>query len=264
MVSVIVNAIIKISKMTLVGFMLFILLIASPSSVAYQDPEIKPFVSEFIRLGKMFKIEDIEARTKRIKIKFGKIDKRELANCSYYLQQVVINSRYWKKLSIENKEEVVFHELGHCVLNIKTHTDTGIMKPAGLHLPEVYREDYEYLINDLFDKRSYVQLEWDSNKYGSSKEYKLTKAELLNNEHAVARFTAKWCPPCKALAPVFDEVAKENPAVKVYVVDVDENPDLATDMGVRGIPCMVEIRNNKVDTVLVGNQPKTEIEKLFK
>lgn len=264
MVHVIVNVIIKLFKMTLFAFILFILFIASPSNRAYQDKKVEPFIIEFIRLGKLFKIEDIEKRTKELKIRFAKINKKELANCSYYYGEITINTEHWDKLPIENKEEVVFHELGHCVLNQRYHTDFGIMKAAGLYDPEFYKEEYEYLINQLFKSKEYVKLEWIKNKYQSSKEHKLTKAELLNNEHAVARFTATWCPPCKALAPIFDEIASSHPDVKVYVIDVDQNQDLARDMGIRGIPCMVDIRNNKVNNTLVGNQPKPEIEKLFK
>ena len=264
MVNVIVNAIIKFSKMSLVGFMLFLLLISSPSNTSYQDPELQPFVEEFIKIGKLFKVKDIESKTKQLSIRFGSISDRELANCRYFYQQVTVNSKFWHKLSIENKEELIFHELGHCILKKTNHSDTGIMKAAGLHHPLFYKENYEYLINSLFDTKEYVTIKWDKNKYQSSKELKLTKADLLNNKHAVVRFTATWCPPCKALAPVFNEVAAEHPDVVVYVVDVDENSDLANEMNIRGIPCLVDIRDKKINNTLVGNQPKPEIEKLFK
>ena len=92
----------------------------------------------------------------------------------------------------------------------------------------------------------------------------MTKADVLNNKHAVVRFTATWCPPCKALAPIFDEVAAANPDVVTYVIDVDQNMDLARDMGVRGLPTMIQIKDNAVSTSLVGLQSKTEVEKLFK
>jgi thioredoxin 1 len=256
----------KVIKMSIVGFVFFLLIIATPSNAKYQADEVKPFVAEFIRIGKLFNVDKIEKRTKEISIRFGDTSEKELANCSYSYKEITINKKYWKKLSVENKEEVVFHELGHCVLNVKVHTETGIMKAIGLHDSLEYRYNYEFLINQFFNCKQFncVEILWDENKYKSSKEYKVTKADLLNNEHAVARFTASWCPPCKALAPVFDEVAAAHPDVKVYVIDVDQNPDLATDMGVKGIPCMIEIKNSKVDTVLVGNQPKPEIEKLFK
>jgi thioredoxin 1 len=255
----------KIIKMTIIGLILFILIIAAPGHQKYKVDESKQFVEEFIRLGKLFKIEDIEKRTDEVGIRFGDTKDKELAHCSFYLKEIVINRKHWKRLTIENKEEVIFHELGHCVLNVRVHTDFGIMKAVGLHDPLEYIYNYEYLMNHFFNDSDIitVKLKWDENKYNLAKEQAVKKEDIMNNTHAVVRFTATWCPPCKAVAPVFDEVAAAHPDVKVYVVDVDQNPDLATEMNVRGIPCMVEIKNNKVDTVLVGNQPKPEIEKLF-
>lgn len=265
MVNVIMKGIIMLIKPFVIGFILFIMITVPASNYRHQDSRAKPFVNEFIRLGKLFKIKNIEQDTLNIKIKFDTIKtNKELANCNYYYDEITINTKYWDKLPIENKEEVIFHELGHCVLKKRDHTEVGIMKAVGLHDPEIYRTHYHYLINYLFDEFQYVDVEWDRNKYESPKEIKVTKTELLNNTHAVVRFTATWCPPCKALAPVFDEVAKNSPDVVVYVIDVDQNPELATEMNVRGIPCMIQIKNNAVTSTLVGNQPKPEIEKLFK
>ena len=49
-------------------------------------------------------------------------------------------------------------------------------------------------------------------------------------------FFATWCGPCRMLAPVLDEVAAENPAVKVYKVDIDQSPDVAARYGVTSVP----------------------------
>lgn len=265
MVNVIVIEALKLIRVLTVGLILLLLLITSPNIKKSQEPEVKPYVNEFIRFGKLFKIKNIKQQVDGIRIKFGKVKNNEYANCNYFYNEITLNKKAWGKLSHENKEELIFHELGHCVLNIQGHTEIGIMKAVGLHHPLVYRFNYEFLINDLFSaKNNYKLIKWDKNKYTSSKEIRLTKEEVLNNEHAVIRFTAAWCPPCKALAPVFTEVAEENPSVKTYVVDVDQNPDLASEMGVKGIPCVIKVKNKTVDTVLVGNQPKPEIEKLFK
>jgi len=98
----------------------------------------------------------------------------------------------------------------------------------------------------------------------NAKEHIVTRTEILANKHAVVRFTATWCGPCKTVAPVFDELAKENPSVVTYVIDVDNFHDLAKEFNVKGIPTMLVIRDNVEAERLVGNQPKPELEKMFK
>jgi thioredoxin 1 len=140
------------------------------------------------------------------------------------------------------------------------------MQAKGMLGQEYYTTHYNFLVNQLFgcDESPCFETKYDYRKYPKAKEQPLTIAEILNNKHAVVRFTATWCPPCKALAPVFDEVAAAHPDVKVYVIDVDQHQDIARDLNVRGIPTCMAIRDNKVDSTIVGNQPKPELEKLFK
>lgn len=92
----------------------------------------------------------------------------------------------------------------------------------------------------------------------------MTYDEIKKLDKAVLKFSAEWCPPCKALAPIFDEVAKENPDVTVVKIDVDENSELTQKFGVRGIPTMMRIENGSVTLQLSGALPKEELEKLFK
>jgi len=75
-------------------------------------------------------------------------------------------------------------------------------------------------------------------------------------------FWAEWCGPCRALAPVLDEVAKEvGPKANIVKLNVDENGDIATQFGIRGIPTMIFFKNGKAIKTLVGVQPKEEIKK---
>ncbi len=92
----------------------------------------------------------------------------------------------------------------------------------------------------------------------------VTFEEIKAAEKAVIRFTASWCGPCKSLAPIFEEVAKENPGVKVFVVDVDTHGDIAQKFGVRGIPTLFKIVNGSVILQKSGALPKTEVEEFFK
>lgn len=73
-------------------------------------------------------------------------------------------------------------------------------------------------------------------------------------------FWATWCGPCKAIAPVIDEIAGEyNGKVKVGKVDVDQNQDTAMKYGVRSIPTLLIIKDGKVVNQIVGAVPKGNI-----
>ena len=64
----------------------------------------------------------------------------------------------------------------------------------------------------------------------------------------VLKFSANFCLPCKQLKPIFDDVVKDIPDIKVVEIDVEEHPDIASDYGVRAVPTIV-ITNEK-DEVL--------------
>lgn len=80
------------------------------------------------------------------------------------------------------------------------------------------------------------------------------KSEVLESPSlAVVDFWAVWCGPCKAIAPVIDELANEykNKAI-IGKVDVDHNPDTAAKYGIRSIPTIVLIKNGQVVDRQVG------------
>lgn len=77
-------------------------------------------------------------------------------------------------------------------------------------------------------------------------------------------FWAQWCGPCRSLAPVLDEVAKEVGAKALVVkvdIDQEENGELAQQYGIRGIPTMIFFKNGEASKTLVGVQPKAELVK---
>jgi thioredoxin 1 len=84
--------------------------------------------------------------------------------------------------------------------------------------------------------------------------------EVVNSSTpVVVDFWAEWCGPCKALAPILDEIAGEVAGAKVVKVNVDESGELAQQYGIRGIPTLIFFKDGEVKSTLVGNQPKAEI-----
>ena len=88
------------------------------------------------------------------------------------------------------------------------------------------------------------------------------EAEVLKSDKPVlVDFWAPWCGPCRMLAPVLAEVAAEKgDKIKVGKVNVDEEPDLAAQYGISGIPAMLLFKNGKVAATSVGFKPKPELE----
>ena len=87
------------------------------------------------------------------------------------------------------------------------------------------------------------------------------QADVLNaKEPVVVDFWAEWCGPCKMIGPSLEEIAKElGSKVKVAKHNIDENPELVAQYGVRSIPTLMIFKGGEVADMKVGAAPKTAL-----
>ncbi len=85
--------------------------------------------------------------------------------------------------------------------------------------------------------------------------------EVIQSETPVLiDFWAVWCGPCKMIAPVVEEIAKEyDGKLKVGKVDVDNNPEVSLKFGIRSIPTLMVFKGGKVVEQIIGAVPKRNL-----
>jgi len=85
--------------------------------------------------------------------------------------------------------------------------------------------------------------------------------EVLKSESPVlVDYWAEWCAPCKAIAPVLDEIAEEYAdRLKVAKLNIDDNTDTPRKYGIRGIPTLILFKDGDVEATKVGNVSKSQL-----
>ena len=90
-------------------------------------------------------------------------------------------------------------------------------------------------------------------------------AEVMDSTKPVLlQFFATWCGPCRMLTPVVEQVADENPDIKVGKIDIDEEPELASKFGVMSVPTLFAIKDGEIISTEIGVRPKAAILNMFK
>lgn len=86
------------------------------------------------------------------------------------------------------------------------------------------------------------------------------REEVMYSEKPVLLdFWASWCGPCRMVSPIVDEIADERSDIKVGKINVDEQPELASQFQVMSIPTLVVMKNGKIVNRAVGARPKAQI-----
>lgn len=87
------------------------------------------------------------------------------------------------------------------------------------------------------------------------------QADVLEaKEPVVVDFWAEWCGPCKMIGPSLEEISSElGGKAKIVKLNIDENPELAAQFGVRSIPTLMIFKDGEVADIKVGALPKTAL-----
>ena len=87
------------------------------------------------------------------------------------------------------------------------------------------------------------------------------EADVLQSKHPVlVDYWAEWCGPCKMIAPILEDVAKQYAGkLTVAKLDIDSNPDTTAQFGIRGIPTLILFKDGKPHAQKVGALSKSQL-----
>ena len=97
-------------------------------------------------------------------------------------------------------------------------------------------------------------------KYITLTEENFEKEVLQSDQPVLVDFWAEWCPPCRIIGPIVEELAADFDGIaKVAKLDIDANPEVASQYGVRSIPTLLYFKDGKVVDRSIGVAPKEEL-----
>ena len=135
-----------------------------------------------------------------------------------------------------------------------------------------YREEMKRIENQHRLKQDFRMKCAEDSDNKEDIEMAVTKVTVDNFEQEVLQadkpvlvdFYADWCGPCKMMSPVVDEVAEEEPDVKVCQINIDENMDIAQKYRVMSIPTFIAFKNGEEAGRQIGAIPKSALLELVK
>ncbi|MDX1386928.1 MAG: thioredoxin [bacterium] len=100
-----------------------------------------------------------------------------------------------------------------------------------------------------------------SEHVGTATDANFEQEVLKSDLPVLVDFWAEWCGPCRAIGPLVEQIAEEQQGkLKVYKLNVDENPETPAKFGVRGIPTLILVKGGQLVDQLVGSVPKNQLD----
>ncbi len=89
------------------------------------------------------------------------------------------------------------------------------------------------------------------------------KEVMMSEKPVLVDFWAPWCGPCRMVGPLVEEIAEERSDIKVGKINVDEEPELASQFQIMSIPTLMVFKDGEVVNRTMGARPKAQINELL-